>query len=75
MGFKENIKNRRLELNFTLEQLADILGINPSWLMGWSDIKFTKKENDLLVKYNSLGKMGKHTIDVVLEIEFNRCNK
>lgn len=103
MGFKENIKNRRLELNLTLkevskqlniskptlqryesgvisnipfdkvEKLAEILDTTPSWLMGWNDIKLTKEENNLLEKYNSLDKMGKHTIDVLLQMEFNRC--
>lgn len=102
MGFKENIKKRRLELNMTLddiskqlniskptlqryesgvisnvhfdtvEQLADILQTTPSWLMGWSDIVLSKQEKILLDKYNKLDKMGKHTVDVVLELELNR---
>jgi hypothetical protein len=28
-----------------------------------------------LEKYNKLDEFGKHTINVVLEMEFNRCNK
>lgn len=105
MGFKENIKNRRLELNMTLESiskqlniskptlqryesgvisnipfdkienLAVILDTTPSWLMGWNDINISNAENNLLEKYNSLDEMGKHVVDVVLELEFNRCNK
>jgi transcriptional regulator with XRE-family HTH domain len=102
MGFKENIKKRRLELNMTLddvskqlniskptlqryesgvisnvpfhtiEQLADILQTTPSSLMGWNDVLLSDKDKILLDKYNKLDKMGKHTVDVVLELESNR---
>lgn len=102
MRFKENLKNRRLELNLTLdkvskqlriskptlqryesgvisnvpfdtvEQLADILQTTPSWLLGWSDIVLSREEKILLDKYNKLDKMGKHTIDIVMELELNR---
>jgi transcriptional regulator with XRE-family HTH domain len=102
MNFKENLKNRRLELNLTLdhvaeklhvskptlhryesgiidnipfdkvEKLAEILKVTPSWLMSWDNIKLNEEEKVLLEKYNSLDYMGKHTIDVVLEMELNR---
>jgi transcriptional regulator with XRE-family HTH domain len=102
MGFKENIKERRLELKLTLgevskqlniskptlqryesgvisnvpfdtiEQLADILKTTPSWLMGWNDILLNNEDKALLDKYNKLDKTGKHTVDVVLELESNR---
>jgi transcriptional regulator with XRE-family HTH domain len=105
MAFKENLKNRRIELNLTLEdvaklmntskptiqryesgvienvpfdkveQLADILQTTPSWLLGWEDASLTEEEKALLEKYNKLDEFGKHTINVVLEMEFNRCNK
>jgi len=95
MGFKENLKNRRIELDLTLEdvskklsvskptlqrygscvisnvpfekveKLAEILDTTPSWLMDW--------ESDLLKKYNVLDAFGKHTVNTILEIEFNRC--
>lgn len=104
MGFKENIKNRRLELNMTLEEvskqlevskptlqryesgvisnvpfekvelLAEILQTAPSWLMGWcEDLKVEEKE--LLYKYDKLDDMGKHTINVILEMELKRLRK
>lgn len=109
MGLKENIKNRRLELNFTLddvstklsvskptlqryesgvisnipsdkiEKLAKILETTPSCLMGWEEItteikpNLTEEELCLLTKYNSLDTLGKHTVNTVLEMEFNRC--
>lgn len=111
MGLKENIKNRRLELNFTLddvskklsiskptlqryesgvisnipsdkiEKLASILETTPAHLMGWHEeipeikLKLTEEEQSLLNKYNSLDHLGKHTVDTVLEMEFNRCDK
>ena len=102
MGFKENLKIRRLELYLTLdevskqlniskptlqryesgvisnvpfntiEQLADILKVTPSWLLGWSDIVLSKQEKTLLDKYNKLDDKGKHVINVVMELELNR---
>ena len=37
------------------------------------DIKSTKEEIELLDKYNYLDDKGKHTINTVLNIEYNRC--
>lgn len=103
MGFKENIKNRRIELKFTLEdvakqlniskptlqryesgvisnvpfdkveQLAIILQTSPSKLMGW-DYELTNEERTVLSEYRKLDEKGKHTIEVVLEMEYKRCN-
>ena len=102
MSFKENIKNRRLELNMTLdevsrklgvskptlqryesgvisnipfdkiERLAYILEVAPDWLMGWNNNYLTESEKKLLDKYNSLDDMGKHTVNIILEMEMNR---
>ncbi|AWK52802.1 XRE family transcriptional regulator [Clostridium beijerinckii] len=110
MDFKENLKNRRLELNLTLddvskklsiskptlqryesgvisnvpsdkiERLAEILETTPAILMGWQEKKLeitqslTKAQQSLLDKYNTLDYVGKHTVDTVLQMEFNRCN-
>lgn len=111
MGLKENIKNRRLELNLTLEdvskklsiskptlqryesgvisnipsdkieKLAVILETTPSRLMGWDENKIKAKlqlSEDLqclIEKYISLDDLGKHTVNTVLEMEFNRCKQ
>lgn len=111
MGLKENIKNRRLELNLTLEdvskklsiskptlqryesgvisnipsdkieKLAAILETTPSYLMGWEqnkieiDLQLTEDQKCILEKYTSLDDLGKHTVNTVLEMEFNRCLK
>jgi len=105
MGLKENIKDRRLELDMTLdyvarklnvskptiqryesgvidnipfdkvEKLAEILKVTPSWIMGWDSIKLNEEERNLLEKYNCLDEFGKHTVGVVLEMEFNRCKE
>ena len=107
MGLKENIKNRRLELNLTLddvskklsiskptlqryesgvisnipsdkiEKLAEILETTPAYLMGWDTEtlpSLTEAKKSLLEKYDSLDNLGKHTVDTVLEMEFQRCN-
>jgi transcriptional regulator with XRE-family HTH domain len=111
MGLKENIKNRRLELNLTLEdvskrlsiskptlqryesgvisnipsdkieKLAVILETTPSILMGWDEnkikthLQLSEELECLLKKYNSLDNLGKHTVNTVLEMEFNRCSQ
>lgn len=102
MGFKENIKNRRLKLNLTLDEvskqlniskptlqryesgvisnvpfdkiefLAKILQTTPSMLMGWDKVVLSSEEKTLLEKYNKLDQIGKHIIDVILELELNR---
>lgn len=111
MGLKENIKNRRLELNLTLEdvskrlsiskptlqryesgvisnipsdkieKLAAILETTPSCLMGWEENKIeikpqlSEEAKCLLEKYYSLDDLGKHTVNTVLKMEFNRCSQ
>jgi len=62
-----------------IEKLAKILEITPAILMGWEEknpnIKppLTELQQSLLDKYNSLDSFGKHTVDTVLQMEFNRC--
>lgn len=110
MGLKENLKNKRLELNLTLEEvakqlsiskptlqryesgvisnipsdkiekLAEILNTTPAILMGWdveidndTGIVLTNEEKLLLKKYNALDDMGKHTVQSILTLEYNRC--
>lgn len=67
MGFKENIKIRRLELNLTLEEVSNKLGVSKPTLQRY--------ESDFINKYRLLDLYGKHTIDVILEMEFKRKNK
>lgn len=111
MALKENLKNKRLELNLTLddvskllsiskptlqryesgvisnipsdkiEKLASILETTPAALMGWepneTNVKptLTEIEKSLLDNYNKLDYVGKHTVDTVLQMELDRCNK
>ncbi|GAA4294176.1 helix-turn-helix transcriptional regulator [Anaerocolumna aminovalerica] len=110
MEFKDKIKNRRLELNMTMDELAKIVGVStptiqryesgeiknvrrdkiklladalqcsPSYLMGWDEKpweqpQLSKSEEAHLYKYRSIDNKGKHTVDTVLEMEYNRCNK
>ena len=63
-----------------IERLAEILETSPVFLMGWDEKKaeipstLTDAQRALLDKYESLDYVGKHTVDTVLQIEFNRCN-
>lgn len=108
MGFKENIKIRRLELNLTLEEVSNELGVSkptlqryesgvisnipldkveklakilettPSYLMGWENKHYselTADQIDFFNKYRMLDFFGKHTVNVILEMEFKRKNK
>lgn len=108
MSFKENIKIRRLELNLTLEEVSNKLGVskptlqryesgvisnipfykveklaqiletNPCSLMGWENkhySKLTADQIDFINKYRMLDSYGKHTVNVILEMEFERKNK
>ena len=56
-----------------VEQLAEILQTTPSWLLGWEDVNLSAEEKMLLERYNKLDEFGKHTVNIVLEMEFNRC--
>lgn len=59
-----------------IEQLADILETTPSCLMGWEEkTKLTAQEAELLKKYRQLDDLGKHTINTVLQMEFDRIKK
>lgn len=110
MGLKENLKNKRLELNLTLEEvarqlsvskptlqryesgvisnipsdkiekLAEIFDTTPAILMGWEveanntiNTILTDEERLLLHKFNCLDEMGKHTVQSILTLEYNRC--
>lgn len=69
--------------------IAKSLGVNPSWLVGKSDVKkegvfkntgdeihlFSNAEQEHIKKYRSIDDKGKHTVDTVLEMEYSRCNR
>lgn len=108
MGMAERIKERRLIMDYTQEELAEKLGLqksaiakyengrvenikrsiiaqmatilecSPAYLMGWSEemqerTQITQPEQDHLYKYRFIDDKGKHTVDTVLEMEYNRC--
>jgi hypothetical protein len=64
-----------------IEKLETILETTPSCLMGWEEKKLevksqlTEDKKCLLEKYNALDDMGKHTVNTVLEMEYNRCKQ
>lgn len=61
-----------------IEKLAEILDTTPAALMGWNissvpSFSLTDKEQDLLKKYRKLDNIGKHTIDTIISVEYDRC--
>lgn len=61
--------------------IAKALNVNESWLMG-NDVKIDREvqiislslnEQNLIKKYNKLDGKGKHTINTILDMEYNRC--
>ncbi len=107
MGMAERIKERRLIMNYTQEELAEKLGLqksaiakyengrvenikrsviarmsdvlecSPAYLMGWDEPPerkpLSKPDQELLRKYHYIDEKGKHTVDTVVEMEYNRC--
>lgn len=72
-----DIKNIKHE---TIVNLAELFHCSPAYLMGWDEKPITqnivtKPEQNHLHKYRSIDEKGKHTVDTVLEMEYNRCNK
>ena len=72
-----------------LQAIANALNVNPVWLAKEDapmevNIKNTnkikiyeikkKEEFELINKYNSLDEKGKHTVNTVLDMEYNRCH-
>lgn len=62
-----------------LEPLSKVLRTTPAYLMGWESepntMNLTKKQFDLINKYENLDEKGKHTIDTLLNLEYTRCEK
>ncbi len=61
-----------------IEAVSKIGNVSPAYLMGWDEpLEFkpiSKQEQDHLNKYRLLDDKGKHTVNTVLEMEYNRCN-
>lgn len=61
-----------------IEHLAEILNTTPAALMGWeqhekNEITLTDEEKQLIDKYRTLDSFGKHTVNTVLNVEYDRC--
>lgn len=67
--------------------LSKALNVNETWLLGYDvpmnpvnekleniEKNLSHKEQLLLTKYRTLDDKGKHTVDTVLQMEYNRCN-
>lgn len=65
----------------TIERLSSYFDINPAWLMGYDvekylsevNFKVSLHEKEHLLKYRKLDEKGQHTVDTVLDMEYNRC--
>ena len=61
-----------------IAKVAEALETTPAYLMGWEEPlehkPISKQEQDHLNKYRLIDDKGKHTVDTVLEMEYNRCN-
>ena len=62
-------------------EFANALNTSASYLMGWEDktqnvqlTQISQLDKDLLHKYHHIDDKGRHTVDTVLEMEYNRCN-
>lgn len=58
-------------------KIAKALNVNEAWLMGYDvpmerELKHNVEFN--LEKFNSLDEKGKHTVNTVLDMEYNRCS-
>lgn len=65
-----------------LEPLALILETTPAYLLGLDDkkiettkVELSEKENIIIKKYRDLDNKGKHTVDTILNMEYNRCKE
>lgn len=61
-----------------LEPLAKALQVTPAFLMGWDNEEkelLQPDERDMIKKHRKLDERGKHTVNTVLDMEFNRINK
>lgn len=61
-----------------ISKVAEALDTTPAYLMGWEEetqeqAPMTKLEQNHLHKYRAIDDKGKHTVDTVLEMEYNRC--
>jgi transcriptional regulator with XRE-family HTH domain len=62
-----------------ISKVAEALDTTPAYLMGWQEetqeqTPMEKTDQDLLYKYHYIDDKGKHTVDTILEMEYNRCN-
>ncbi len=61
----------------TIELICGTLDITPNYLLGIQHKEqafITEAEQDYLNKYRFIDEKGKHTVNTVLEMEYNRCN-
>lgn len=67
----------------TIQAMAKYFNVNPAWLMGYDverslniekEKTLTDEEVNIINKFNALDEKGKHTVNTILDMEYNRCN-
>lgn len=60
-----------------IAKVAEALETSPAYLMGWEEPleqrPISKSDQEFLLKYHFIDEKGRHTVDTVLEMEYNRC--
>ena len=64
-----------------IKKIAKVLNVSADELLGTNEKEYpqnqsfiTEPEQNILDKYNFIDDKGRHTVDTVLEMEYNRCN-
>lgn len=73
---------KRFPTTKMLENLSEVLGVNIDYLLCTSDIRSIELPNiihtvseDVLIKYSHLDKYGKEAVDMLIDIEYERCTE
>ena len=83
IGMIENMRQDKIE------KIANALNVNPGYLMGWGaggivgdrslckSIGLTQSDEEqyMLNKYRALDEYGRRMVDIVLELEWERCTQ
>ena len=69
-------KNKNKPDPDTIELLCGVLEISPNYLLGNKiNDEISPVETEIIKKYRSLDNHGRKTVDLILDNEYDRCNK
>lgn len=61
-------------MGYTTLQLFELVDDDQVFNLGSKPMKLTDSETELITKFRKLDDTGKHTVNTVLEMEYNRIN-